>query len=1053
MTRVLVVDDHPVNLDYLSALLRLQGWEVASARHGAEALTVARQILPELIVSDLLMPVMDGYTLLRFWKTDPKLRNVPFVVYTATYTEPEDERLALQLGADAFILKPAEPDVFVARLREVLEVTRTSSVALPAIPPEEDNALLKQYSETLIRKLEQKSLQLEEANRVLQLDIQERIKVEHLLRASEAELRQWTEVMPQIVWVTRPDGWHIHFNQRWMDYTGLTLEESLGHGWLPPFHPEDRPLAAERWARATGSGEPYEIEYRLRGRDGTYRWMLGRAMPLRDLSGAIIKWFGTCTDIHALKQAEERANLVRMAGSLSRVGGWTIELPERSVTWSDERRAIHEASAGFTPTFEDVISYYLPEHRDQVRRAFEACITDGTPFEFELPMNTAAGRRVWVRSIGEAMRDAAGRIVRVQGALQDISERKRSEDALRASESELRGLAESMPQMVWMTDAEGLAIYLNQRWVDYTGSSLEASYGHGWSKPFHPDDRTRAEEAWRRAVAGLADYNLECRIRGRDGLYRWMLIRGLPFRDESGTILKWMGTCTDIHDLKEANRRLREQASLLDLANDAILVRDLQHRVLYWNQSAERVYGWSAAEALGRSVTDLIYRDPAPFLAAVDAALANGEWIGEIDQYTREGKRLTAEGHWTLVRDEDGNPRSILAINNDVSARKQLELQSLRSQRLESIGTLAGGIAHDFNNLLAPIFMGVSFLQRVETRENVLAVVRNIDRSAKRGKELVRQVLSFARGVDGNRVALDLGHIVREVELILRSTFPKNIALRLDVAKNLFLVDADPTQLQQVLMNLCVNARDAMPDGGRLTIWARNTIVDESTATRHQDVKPGPYVEVRVSDDGTGMAREVLDRIFEPFFTTKAVGKGTGLGLSTVLGIVRGHRGLLDVESEVGQGTTFKVFFRAHGEAVSQLPPQKDAEVVAGRGELILLVDDEAPVLTVTAQTLESFGYRTLSAEDGATALAIYAKHGEGIAAVVTDIMMPGMTGLMLSAELQRINPNVLVIAASGVPPDGADDPAGLGIKAFLQKPYAAEDLLAVLRSVLPPPE
>lgn len=1053
MTRVLVVDDHPANLDYLTALLRLQGWEVASARHGAEALTLARQSIPDLIVSDLLMPVMDGYTLLRFWKTDPQLRNVPFVVYTATYTEPEDERLALQLGADAFILKPTEPEVFVARLHEVLEAARAAPVALPDIPPEEDNALLKQYSETLIRKLEEKSLQLEEANRVLQLDIAERIKVEQLLRDSEAELRQWTEVMPQIAWVTRPDGWHVHFNQRWMDYTGLTLEESLGHGWLPPFHPDDRPLAAERWAHATTTGEPYEIEYRLRGKDGTYRWMLGRARPLRDLSGAVIKWFGTCTDIHALKQAEESANLVRMAGALSRVGGWTIELPERSMTWSDERRAIHEVGADFTPTFEETISYYQPEYREEVRLAFEACIHDGTPFELELPMLTAAGRLIWVRSIAEAVRDAAGRIVRVQGALQDISERKRAEEALRSSESELRGLAESMPQMVWMTDASGWNIYFNQRWVDYTGMSLEESYGHGWSKPFHPDDRARAEEAWRRAVAGLADYSLECRVRRGDGSYRWMLVRGLPFRDEGGNILKWMGTCTDIHDLKEANRRLREQASLLDLANDAILVRDLQHRVLYWNQSAERVYGWPAAEVVGRAVTELLYRDTAPFLAAVDATIANGEWTGEIEQYTREGKRLTVEGHWTLVRDEEGSPRSILAINNDVTARKQLEMQSLRSQRLESIGTLAGGIAHDFNNLLAPIFMGVSYLQRVETRENVLAVVRNIDRSAKRGKELVRQVLSFARGVDGNRVALDLVHIVREVELIIRSTFPKNISLRRDLQPDLWLIDADPTQVQQVLMNLCVNARDAMPEGGRLTVSARNIVIDEARVAQNGDATPGRYVELRVSDDGTGMSREVLDRMFEPFFTTKAVGKGTGLGLSTVLGIIRGHRGFLDVDSEVGQGTTFKVFFRAHGDAAGPVLPPADEQVVAGRGELILLVDDETTVLTVMAQTLGAFGYRTLTAEEGATALALYERHGEEIAAVVTDIMMPGMTGLDLSAELRRINPQVLVIATSGVTQEGADDAEALGVQAFLQKPYAAEDLLAVLRSVLPPPK
>ncbi|HEX7705941.1 MAG TPA: PAS domain S-box protein [Thermoanaerobaculia bacterium] len=934
MKRVLLVDDNATNLEYLTVLLGAQGWEVASARHGAEALTVARECHPDLVISDLLMPVMDGYTLLRFWKSDPQLRSVPFIVYTATYTELEDERLALRLGADAFILKPAEPEAFVDRVNQVLDAARTSAPAVPSIPIEDDNALLKLYSGTLIRKLEEKTLQLQEANRLLHLDLEERAKSEALLREREAEILQWTEVMPQIVWVTRPDGWHTHFNQRWMDYTGLTLEESLGHGWLPPFHPDDRPLAAELWAHATATGEPYEIEYRLRGREGTYRWMLGRALPMRDPSGTIIKWFGTLTDIHALKQAEESANLLQTA--------------------------------------------------------------------------------------------------------------------LRESENELRGLAESMPQMVWMADADGRNIYLNQRWVSYTGLSLEESHGDDWIRAFHEDDRQRAMETWQRALDGISDYSVECRIRSAGGDYRWMLVRGLPFRDQRGEIIKWMGTCTDIHDLKELNTRLREQASLLDLAHDAIIVRDLEHRVVYWNQSAERLYGWPAEAVLGRPVTELLYGDPSSFLAAAQLALEKGEWMGEIEQRTKDGRRVTVEGHWTLVRDEDGRPKSILAINTDVTARKQLEMQSLRSQRLESIGTLAGGIAHDFNNLLAPIVMGVGFLQRVETRENVLAVIRNIERSANRGKELVKQVLSFARGVQGDRVPLQLGHILREVEFIVVSTFPKNITFEGRIAPDLWLVDADPTQVQQVLLNLCVNARDAMPDGGRLLITARNAMIDEQYAVMNRGAAPGRYVELEVSDEGSGVPREVLDRMFEPFFTTKEVGKGTGLGLSTVLGIVKGHHGFLDVDSEVGRGTDFKVYLPALAETAEQVTPLLPLEELPrGRGELILIVDDELSILTVTRQTLDAFGYRTLVAEDGARAIAAYADHRDEVAAVITDMMMPVMNGRALIAALNRINPSVIIIAASGLDSEPLETNLP-SVKAFLKKPYSADRLLTTLRSVLP---
>lgn len=939
MSRVLVVDDRDENLEYLRALLTAHGYTVGTARHGAEALESARAVLPDIVVSDLLMPVMDGYTLLRFWKADAALRQVPFVVYSATYVEPEDQQLAMSLGADAFVLKPAEATDFLARLREVQSRPAATS-ELPG-PSEDEKVLLRLYSETLIRKLEEKSRQLEESNRILQLDIVERRKAEDALREREAELRQLTEAMPQIVWVARPDGWPAHFNQRWMEYTGLTLEESLARGWLPVIHPDDRPQAALRWAEATESGKPFEIESRLRQHDGAYRWMLGRALPLRDPAGTILRWMGTCTDIHDLKEAKE--------------------------------------------------------------------------------------------------------------ALAESPERKRADEALRQSENELRALAESMPQMVWITGASGLNFYLNQRWVEYTGLTLEESYGEGYTEAFHPDDRQRVAMEWERARAARTDYSIECRIRRADGNYRWMLVRGLPFRDDSGRIVKWIGTCTDIHDLKEANTMLREQASLLDMAQDAIIVRDLDHRILYWNRSAERLYGWTAEEVRGRSVDELLYTDAQAFRNATEIVKEKGEWVGEIDQYTKSGRTLTVEGHWSLVRDDQGNPRSVLAINTNITEKKLLEAQFLRAQRMESIGTLARGIAHDFNNLLAPIIMGAGYLQRMESREKVLAVIKNIERSANRGKELVKQVLSFAKGIEGQRITLQLSHIVREVESIIASTFPKNLTFERRIASQLWLVDGDPSQLNQVLLNLCVNARDAMPQGGRLLVTAQNAEVDAQYAAMNREAGPGRYVLLEVTDEGSGMAQEVLDRAFEPFFTTKTHGQGTGLGLSTVIGIVRSHGGFLNVSSEIGKGTTFKVYLPAKIEtsesgqeaAVSEALPR-------GEGELILIVDDEASILSVTKQTLESFGYRAMVAEDGAQAIVLFADHRDEIAVVLTDMMMPVMNGPALIAALRRIDPEVKIIAASGLSTEASGLASGSsGVRHFLSKPYSADHLLILLKTVL----
>jgi PAS domain S-box-containing protein len=506
---------------------------------------------------------------------------------------------------------------------------------------------------------------------------------------------------------------------------------------------------------------------------------------------------------------------------------------------------------------------------------------------------------------------------------------------------------------------------------------------------------------------------------------------------------------------QDADARTREQAALLDKAQDAIIVRDLEHRIQFWNKGAERIYGWTAAEAVGRSIRDLLYSDPAVFDRATDRVFTQGEWIGELTHKRKDGEVLTIEGRWTLVLDEAGRPKSVLAINTDVTERHKLEQQFLRAQRMESLGTLAGGIAHDLNNLLAPIVMGVDLLKQFVTEEEPLHVIRNIERSARRGTDLVKQVLSFARGVEGARVAISLAHVVREVELIVQNTFPKNITFETHVPPDLPLIIGDPTQLNQVLLNLCVNARDAMPDGGRLTISGRATVIDGQYAAMNRGVATGAYVRIEVADTGCGMPREVIDRIFEPFFTTKELGKGTGLGLSTVLGIVRSHGGFVNVYSEVGKGSTFTL----HLPAQSDDAPGAGAVTIAterlprGNGELILVVDDEASVRDVTRQTLESFGYRVVTAEDGAQAVGLYARHRDAVAAVLTDMMMPVMDGPALIAALQRIDPGIRIIAASGLSTNGNVARAvHAGVKHFLAKPYTADAMLTLLKEVLAKP-
>lgn len=501
---------------------------------------------------------------------------------------------------------------------------------------------------------------------------------------------------------------------------------------------------------------------------------------------------------------------------------------------------------------------------------------------------------------------------------------------------------------------------------------------------------------------------------------------------------------------QKSGEKLQQQATLLDKAQDAILVRTLNHTITYWNKSAERLYGWTEEEVLGKSVRDLIYRDTSSFDRATPLLMAQGDWSGELHQINKDGREIVVEARWTLLRDDEGRPRSVLAINTDITERKRLEEQFLRAQRLESIGTLAGGIAHDLNNSLAPITMAIELLKMEESDPSRLAILSTIETSAQRGADMVRQVLSFARGVEGRRIEVQIRHLIKDVEKIANETFLKNIQVNTSVPRNLWTIMGDPTQLHQVLINLCVNARDAMPHGGELKINAENILIDEQFAGLLPEASPGPHVMIQVKDTGHGMPPEVLDRIFEPFFTTKEVGKGTGLGLPTSLAIVKSHGGLLRVHSEPGKGSRFTIYLPAQGNAPTHEHYLEAAELLRGTGELILVIDDEPSVRRITRHTLEAFGYRVVLAADGTEAVGIYAARRDEIAAVLTDMMMPGMDGATTIQVLLNINPDVRVIAASGLGSNEmAAKAAGKGVKHFLSKPYTAETLLKTLRSVI----
>ena len=504
---------------------------------------------------------------------------------------------------------------------------------------------------------------------------------------------------------------------------------------------------------------------------------------------------------------------------------------------------------------------------------------------------------------------------------------------------------------------------------------------------------------------------------------------------------------------KRAEEQIRQQANLLEIAQDAIMVLDMSNQITYWNKSAERIYGWTREETEGENATKLLQQRESEGVNFFEQVMETGTWFGELKQTAKDGREVIVESRWSLVRDERGTPASILVIATDVTERKKLEQQFLRAQRLESIGTLASGLAHDLNNVLAPITMAIPLLREKPRDHAEKEILETLECSARRGEGIVKQVLSFVRGIDGDRTILQIKHLVSELRNFLRETFPPSLRVHVKYAKDLWTVTGDATQISQVLMNLAVNARDAMPQGGTLTVEAQNVELNDKASDVHLDAKPGRYVAVTVADSGSGIPAELMHRIFDPFFTTKDPGNGTGLGLFTVLTIMKSHGGFVDVQSEPGKGTQFKIFFPAAEVAETEKSVSAE-EITQGNGQVILIVDDEESITELLEALLRAKGYNVLIAKDGTEALAVYTENKDRISVVLLDLLMPYLDGTATIRAMQRIKPGVKIIAMSGLLLDKEKLGDMLTVERipFLQKPFSIEKLLTTIHELLGDP-
>jgi two-component system, cell cycle sensor histidine kinase and response regulator CckA len=853
--------------------------------------------------------------------------------------------------------------------------------------------------------------------------------------------------------VNELDGRFVAANPALCRMLGLTEQELRSRDVASITHPDHRAETASLARQLIADELPsFTYEKRYLASDGREVWARVTAALIRDADGNPRYTTATLEDLTATRQSSRSLgltqSLLRVAGDLASVGGWAIELPDREILWSDEIYRILDAPAGLT-TLDAGFALYSEDDLPRLRDAIDACADHGTSFDLELALTTFSGRPIVARLVGEAELGPDGAIRRVVGAFQDISELVRARARAEDVETRLTDALESMTDAVLLLDDQWRFVYLNPRAEELLRRDAHGLLGRVVWEEFPEATETELFTAYRRAVASGAPQTVEGEYYAP--LETWFQVKAYP---SAQGLAVYFRDVSDEHvrreELLAREAKLAEQAALLDETQDAILVRDLSGIVTYWNAGAQRLYGWSRPEAVGRRFGELVDEDREVVADATRQVLTRGTWSGELTHVGRDGGERLVATRWTLLRDLEGRPRSILVTDTDVTDRRRIEDQLLRAQRMESIGTLAGGIAHDLNNVLAPILMSIELLASDEADPRKLELLRTVEAATHRGADMVRQVLSFARGVSGEEVELDVAHLLDDVLRIVTETFPRHIRVAVEVPDDLPAVRGDATQLHQVLMNLLVNARDAVRDGGTIRCRVTSVQLDEQYTAVTPDVVPGPYVTIEVADDGHGMAPAVVDRIFEPFFTTKAQGEGTGLGLSTSMAIVQGHGGHIRAYSEPGRGTTLRVHLPVSASTAAAVLTETGPSQRPGAGERVMVVDDESAVLEITRQTLEASGYEVAVARDGAEAVAIFAADPERVDLVLTDVMMPVMDGPATIRALRSIRPEVRIIAASGLDANGdVGRSAAADVQRFLPKPYTADTLLEAVGAVL----
>ena len=891
---------------------------------------------------------------------------------------------------------------------------------------------------------------------------------EQRLRESEDNYRHAVDLSPQTLYTARPDGQLDHVGPRWREWTGMS---GLGSGWGNALHPDDLAPTVAAWTRAVTAGGLYDIEHRVRMRDGSYRWMHSRAYPRRDGAGRTVRWYGTTEDVHAERVAadalhESEVRFRNMADHAP-VMMWVTDAEGRCTylnrLWYEFTGQTEAEALGLGWT-----EATHPDDQAMAERVFLSANAARAAFQIEYRLRRADGAYRWAVDAASPRFGDDGAFLGFVGSVVDVTARKQAEDVLRAANETLEAqVAERTRERdrIWAVsqDLLGVATF-DGRFVS-SNPAWEALLG--WTErevretPFldflHPNDRASTAEKVGRLGKGARTLRFENRYRTKAGGYCWLSWTAVP---EDGLIY---AIGRDVTAEKRAGAALeRSEARMRTLFDTSRQLQGLvapDGTLLDANLASLAAIGARLEDVVGKPFWDAPWFAGTPGMAeavraAVSAAAAGEEGVRqEVELHLPVGRRIY-EVAMRPLRDARGAVFAVVPDATDVTERRRTEEALRQSQKMEAVGQLTGGLAHDFNNLLAGISGSLELLQARVAQGRTGDLERYITAAqgaSKRAAALTHRLLAFSRRQTLDPKPTDMNRLIAGMEELVRRTVGPAVKLEVVGAAGLWATLVDPNQLENALLNLCINARDAMPDGGQLTVETGNRWLDERGA-RERGLQPGQYVSLCVSDTGVGMAPEVARRAFDPFFTTKPIGMGTGLGLSMIHGFVQQSGGQARIYSEPGQGAMVRLYLPRHLGAAeaAEAPAELSAAPRAGQGETVLVVDDEATVRMLVTEVLEDLGYVAIEAADGAAGLKVL-RSDVHIDLLVTDVGLPGgVNGRQMADAARERRPGLKVLFITGYAENavlghGHLDP-GMRV---LTKPFAMEALASRIKSLI----